>query len=132
MKIDAEPRLPQTDSVPALRGRLHEVLRQVALAANGHDNGYIGASVSITAAYTVQRGDSIILADATGGAITLTLQAAGEHQGKVLSVRKIDGGANAVTLTPPAGNIDGAGTLALTAAAPRAMVVSNGTNFYTV
>lgn len=131
-RLDPDPRLPQTGDMKLLVVRLFEYLKRAARILNGCADGYVSTTVSVTAAYTVQRGDVVILASAAGGAYAVTLQDPGEHLDKVVHIRKTEGSANNVTITPPSGQIDGAGTLALTAASPRARIASNGTNFFTV
>lgn len=132
MKLDIDPRLSIGGGMPALITRLYELLRLVAQANNKRADGYTLSRVSASATYTMQSGDSVVLMDATGGARTVTLLAPSEADGKAVIVRKTDAGANTVTLQPPTGLIDGAATLVLTAAAPRAHLVSNGTNYFTV
>lgn len=132
MRLDTDPRLPLGQAAPALMTRLFELFRAVAQAVNARADGFCHATRSVTAAYTMQQGDSIIFANATGGAFTVTVPAAGSTNGKLMAFRKTDGGANSVTLTPAAGQINGAASLALTAASPRAVLASDGTNYYTV
>ena len=132
MRIDTDPRLPNVPDVPRLITRLYDLLRQIISAANRHEDGYVCAAVSVSANYTVQLGDGAVLVNAATGARAITLQQPGEAKGKFLVVRKTEASANNVTLTPPSGQIDGAASLVLTAAAPRAMLVSDGTNYFTV
>jgi len=132
MKLEQDPRLPLAGSVQSLTTRLTALFRQVMSAVNGHDDGYTHACVSVSAAYTVQRGDGAVMVNASGGARTVTLQQPAEAKGKTMFFRKTEGSANNVTLTPPSGLIDGAASLALTAASPRATLISDGTNYYSV
>lgn len=132
MRLDNDPRLPLANDVQQLKTRLYELFRLIARANNLHSDGYVAGVAEVTAAYTVLEGDTTVLANAAGGAYAVTLQAPGQHKGKRVAVRKTEGGANNVTVTPPSGTIDGAATLVLTAAAPRCDLVSNGTNFFTV
>lgn len=131
-RLEPDPRLPPDRIERGFLARLSDVLRALLGKVNTCLDGYVGGVVSITAAYTVQRGDVTVLANAAGGAFAVTLQAPGEAKDKTMFFRKTEAGANNVTLTPPSGLIDGAATLALTAAAPRQRVVCDGTNFYTV
>lgn len=48
--------------------------------------------------YTVAAGDSLILCNATAGAITVNLPAVASSTGRILNIKKIDSSANAVTL----------------------------------
>jgi hypothetical protein len=131
-KLEFDPRLPVADDVRSLKSRLYEVLRAIATAVNRLDDGYSAATVSVSSNYTVQRGDAVVLVDASGGARVITLQQPAEAKDKRLSVRKVDASANTVTVVPPAGQIDGAASLVLTAAAPRATLASSGSNHFTV
>ena len=134
MRIDTDPRLPTSSApgVQALTTRLYELLRVIARALNEIADGYVGNAVVTSANHTVQPGDTAVLVSAAGGARTVTLQEPGQHKGKRLAVRKTEGGGNNVTVSPPSGTIDGGASLTLTAAAPRADIVSDGTNFFTV
>lgn len=87
--------------------------------------------VTKTAAYTATQNDGLILVDATSGAITITLPTAATSVGRVYTVQKIDGGANAVT-------VDGAGAETIGGAATKALadqydsitIACNGTAWY--
>ena len=69
---------------------------------------------SITASTTATLADDVILADATGGAITVTLPAVGNRQKIPLAVKKLDASVNAVTIAASgADTIDGAATLVI-------------------
>ena len=48
--------------------------------------------------YTVVATDSVLVCDTTGGAITVNLPAAADVPGQQLTVKKVSGGVNAVTL----------------------------------
>ena len=52
------------------------------------------------------------------------------NAGTRVSVGKSDGTANPLTITPASGTINGAATLAITAAYGHAMLISNGTNWF--
>lgn len=132
MKLDTDPRLPTDGSLGRLVTRLYELLRLAAQANNRRADGFVFAQQVLSANYTMQEGDSVILMNAAGGARTVTLLSPAAALGKLIAVRKTEGSANNVTLTPPTGLIDGAASLALTAAAPRATIVSDGTNYFTV
>ena len=69
----------------------------------------------ITASYEVPRGVSFVPVDATSGAVTITLPDPGEARGRKITVKKIDGSGNAVTVTTKSGTdtIDGATSSAL-------------------
>jgi hypothetical protein len=54
---------------------------------------------SVTGAYTASFDDDVILANATGGAFSVTLPNAEERKGKVLFIKKTDASGNAVSDT---------------------------------
>lgn len=132
MRLDPDPRLPTEGGLSRLVTRLYELLRLIVQANNKHGDGYVHASQVLSASYTMQDGDSVLLVSAAGGARAITLVSPAAALGKLVTVRKTEAGANNVTLTPATGLIDGAATLVLTAAAPRAMLASDGTNYFTV
>lgn len=88
---------------------------------------------SISATGGVNATDDVILADATGGAITLNLPAAASSTNRRLVVKKIDSSGNAVTLDGNAAEtIDGAGTLALATQWAHTTIVCNGTAWFVI
>lgn len=133
MRLDIDPRLPSEGGLSRLVTRLYELLRLVAQANNRRADGFVfGTQVLSSANYTMQEGDSVLMVSAAGGARAITLLAPAAALGKLIAVRKTEGGANNVTLTPATGLINGAATLVLTAAAPGAVLASDGTNYFTV
>ncbi len=52
------------------------------------------------------------------------------NAGSKITVGKSDGGGNTLTITPASGTINGAATLAITAAYGHATLISNGTNWF--
>jgi hypothetical protein len=97
-------------------------------------NGAIATTIANkTAAYTLTASDSVITADATGGAFTVTLPTAVGIAGRAYTVKKIDASANAVTVgTTSSQTIDGAVTAALSARYQFVTVVSDGANWQIV
>lgn len=86
-----------------------------------------------TAAYTLTASDDVVTADSTGGAFSLTLRTAVGIAGKVFTLKRINSGANDVTVaTTSAQTIDGASTSVLTAQWQSVRVMSNGTNWLVV
>jgi hypothetical protein len=83
--------------------------------------------------------DYIVLADATAGAIVLNLPPAAaaydaaRGAGMVVVVKRLNDGANAVTITPDGAEaVDGAGTLALGTQYHVATIVSDGTTWHRI
>jgi hypothetical protein len=103
--------------------------RLVADALNGLLNGAVNV-VPITSAHTLELGESLVLADAAGGAITVTLPAAAQYKGFQFIVQKTDSSVNAVTLDGNAAEtINGAATFVLGAQYECVTIVSNGTGW---
>ena len=88
---------------------------------------------AITASATINFADYVILADATGGAITVTLPTAGSARGFVFHVKKTDASANAVTLDGNgAETIDDSATQATSTQYVTMTVVSDGTEWWLI
>lgn len=72
----------------------------------------------------------MVLADATGGAVTVTLPTAASITGKVYTVKRINSGSNNVTLATTGGQtIDGATTQVMTIQYTSLDVISDGSNW---
>lgn len=79
------------------------------------------------------RDDGLILADATAGALTVTLPSAANRKGHEVVVKRMNSGTNAVTVTAASGEtIDGAATRALATQYDSLTLVSDGTNWVIV
>lgn len=90
-------------------------------------------SAAVTGTYTARELDKVILADATGGAFTVTLPVAETVKGLVLTVKKIDAGANAVTVDGDGSEtIDGATTYALSSQYKFVTVYSDGVEWWVI
>lgn len=88
---------------------------------------------TVTASAVVSIRDGTVLVDATAGAITMTLPAAADASGMVVSVKKIDGSVNAVTIDGNgAETIDGAATKVLAAQYNVSTVHCDGTQWWIV
>lgn len=87
-----------------------------------------------SANYTLVAADEMILADASGGAFTLTLPAAASHSGRRYVIKKIDSNlTNGVTIDGNgAETIDGATTKVLRTLNEAIVIVSDGTNWRVV
>lgn len=83
--------------------------------------------------YTVLDTDQLLLADAVGGAITLTLPAAATYAGRQFRIKKIDATLNAVTVDGNgAETIDGAASVVLSLQHETVTVVCDGTEWWIV
>jgi hypothetical protein len=77
--------------------------------------------------------DSIISADATSAPVTITLPTAVNIQGRTFTIKRINSGANAVTVaTTSAQTIDGAATRSLGSQWSSVTVVSDGANWLVI
>ena len=91
------------------------------------------AVVSVTGAYAVLAGDSVILANSTTAAFSITLPTAVGATGKAYTVKKLDASLNAVTLaTTSAQTIDGGTTATLSTQYISLTVISDGANWQVV
>lgn len=89
--------------------------------------------VSVTADYTALDQDLVVLADATGGDITVTLPTATGREGRRIIVKKTDSSANTVTIDGNGSEtIDGATTVALASQNELREIVSDLSNWYVV
>ena len=92
-----------------------------------------GAYRSVTTTGNVVSGDYLIVADAAGGAITMTLPPAALVPGRIYTFKRINSGANAVIVDPSgAETIDGAATYTLSAQWNSVTIMSNGTAWFII
>lgn len=72
-------------------------------------NGSMSANITkVTSSYPVTETDNTILADATTGALTITLPPVGSISGRIYTIKKIAGGIdNEVIISPTGATIDG-------------------------
>jgi hypothetical protein len=90
-----------------------------------------GAYRSVTTTGNVVSGDYLIIADATAGAITLTLPPAALVPGRIYVFKRINAGANAVIVDGYAAEtIDGAATHTLSPQWNSITIISNGTAWF--
>ena len=90
-----------------------------------------GAYRSVTTSGNVVSGDYLIIADATAGAITMTLPPAALVPGRIYAFKRINSGANAVIVDGYAAEtIDGAATHTLTPQWNALTIMSNGTAWF--
>ena len=90
-----------------------------------------GAYRSVTTSGNVVSGDYLIIADATAGAITMTLPPAALVPGRIYVFKRINSGANAVIIDGYAAEtIDGAATHTLTPQWNSVTIMSNGTAWF--
>jgi len=86
---------------------------------------------TVIANYTMTWADETILADASGGAITVTLPDPASYPNYEIMIKKIDSSTNAVTVTPHGTEtIDGASSLTLSSQNDAKRLRSDGSNWY--
>ena len=82
---------------------------------------------TVTTTGNVVSGDYLIVANAAGGAITMTLPPAALVPGRIYTFKRINSGANAVVIDPSgAETIDGAATYTLSAQWNSVTIMNNG------
>ena len=88
---------------------------------------------NVTATGNVVSGDYLIVADAAGGAITMTLPPAALVPGRIYTFKRINSGANAVVIDPSgAETIDGAATYTLSAQWNSVTIMNNGIAWFII
>lgn len=119
------------------RPNLHTRGDRHSVAANNRELAFKDESLhaatykTLTASGAANTNDTLILCDATAGAMTVTLPLADSARGHMFIVKKIDASANAVTIDPAGAElIDGAATLALAAQWDVAFIGNNGVAWY--
>lgn len=97
------------------------------------DSNFVFSTTSKTGDYTITTADTVVLVDANGAPIAITLPLASSASGYRFFVKKIDSTANAVTLTRSGSDtIDGSTTAAISVQYTSLTVLSNGTNWFIV
>lgn len=87
---------------------------------------------SVTAAYQAEITDYTILADAAGGAVTVTLPIAHDAKNQVLNVKRVNAGAAVTVEGYGAETIDGAANVVLGAQWDKVSVQSNGAAWFVI
>lgn len=87
--------------------------------------------ISPTTHTTLTSGQNVVLANASSGAITITLPAVGAAgTGQVYTVKKTDSSTYAVTISPASGTIDGSASIALKAQYASVQLATDGVNWF--
>ncbi len=98
-----------------------------------HVQGPIATAITTVAANTtLDATHSVVLVDAIGAARTITLPSPAGLVGRQYTIKKTDGTANTVTVSPSSGTIDGAGSYVLPSINKYVVVVSNGAHWWIV
>jgi len=85
--------------------------------------------VPVTSNYIASNGD-IVLADASGGAITVTLPS--PQANAIVNVKKIDSSTNPITIDGNGANIDGEASIQITTQYESYTLVSDGSNWWII
>ena len=109
---------------PPSRGDIDGNLQRIQTLWHGY-----GDIQTVTAAYTMVATDSLVLASASGGAVTVTLPAAQVMAGKAVTVKKTDSSGNAVTV---GGTVDGVSNPTLASQYKAMTVRSDGTTWWKI
>lgn len=97
--------------------------------ADQQSRGY-DTVTTVTGNYTIAENE-VVLADASGGSITVTLPSPSESG--IITVKKTDSSSNSVVIaTPNSESIDGGASLTITGQYVSRELVSDGTNFYII
>jgi len=96
-----------------------------------HVNGSSAFKVVMVTSATYTAGDeTVILADCTSNAITITLPDATTVAGRFYYIKKIDSSSNAITVDAGTQTIDGSPTVTISAQNDSMMIVPYGSNWY--
>jgi hypothetical protein len=89
---------------------------------------------AITGNYTLTGADNTILANTTGGSLTVTLPAPASFAGRIYTIKKIGTGGidNELTITPAAGTIDGGTSYKIYNDWTFVTLQTDGTNWYII
>jgi hypothetical protein len=97
------------------RQQYNIVLGLIQIAVNRLISGFLFPINSYSSNTNLTDADSIVLVNAAGGAVTITLPDAFASEKKMFRVKKIDASANAVTVVPQGSSlIDGAASKSTT------------------
>lgn len=104
-----------------------DIATSIESSINQAADGYLFPVMPITANYTMNLNDCLILVNATSGVVTVTLKPAEECKQKMVIVKKTDASANAVTVDGNGSEtIDGATTSALSSQWETIRIMSDG------
>ncbi|MBF0331637.1 MAG: hypothetical protein HQL17_06840 [Candidatus Omnitrophica bacterium] len=129
LEVDATPYTSPFIVTTSLNVGIGTVLPTSTLDVKG---SFSVSIVTKSADYTAAATDRVILVNAAGGAVNITLPAPTGIAGRVYDIKKIDASVNVVTVTPAAGTIDGLGSVATATQNAAFTVVTDGTNWWVI
>lgn len=115
--------------------------KSIMVGATGNANSTVQVDGSlsmaiktVTSNYTITGADNTILADATSGALTVTLPSPSGISGRIYTIKKIGTGDidNALTITPASGTIDGGASYVIYNDWTYVTLQTDGTNWYII
>lgn len=136
MKISLDPRLPIVKFDEAylkqLNFRLYEIFRDIAKSNNAMSDGFLFETTGVTASYTATTADQLLLVNNTS-AITVTLPAASEAEGKRFVVKKASNNNHPVTVVVSgSGTIDDSTSQVITTPYTSLDFVSDGSEYWII
>lgn len=87
--------------------------RYEQLSVRRFDTPFTGPGRALTAATTLTDNDDFVTATVAGGSFTITLPSAVGRLGQTIWVKRTDSGANVLTVTAAAGNVEGVTSVTL-------------------
>lgn len=119
-------------TVPPTASNVPEWVRRAASTINQLANKKTNI-VTVTAAHTVADGDDVVLGDATGAAFRVALPPVATWIGKIVTIKKTDASANAVTIDGNgAETIDGSATVALATQYKSRTLLAGASEWHTI
>lgn len=113
-----------TQATPAL-------LREFAESLNQAASGDLWPFVTVSASYSAGPSDLVIYVT-PGGIMTVTLPNPNQTKGKLIHVKRANNTTHTVTISPAAGQIDGAASVTLTTAYQARVFHSDGSNYWSM
>lgn len=107
--------------------KLTQIINSFAYTLNQFSDGYIYPTTSVTATYSANVGDTIIIAN---GTFTVTLPDPTKCKNKRFVVK--NSGVGTITIAGISGTIDGAANVALSVTMEAVDLVSDGNNYWTI
>ena len=108
-------------------------INTATLHSTFHTNGSVARKVDTLTASATLANSHVVLCDASGAAVTLTLPDATTVTGREYIIKKIDGTANACDIAAQTGQtIDGVNTVSLTTQYAFRKIISDGSNWYII
>lgn len=129
--VTPNPVLPLEPDSLQYRSRLHDFLREHAVAINQAAEQRIFLPVAITTTYSAGENDHVILA-APAAPFTITLPAASTMIYKRVVVKRSNNTTHTITIQSSSGNIDGAASTTLTTAYQAKEFYSDGAAYWSI